>query len=46
MSWKVTGALDSRFRGNGGRAATFCPTREGGYPESIIRLDLSNNQQN
>jgi hypothetical protein len=32
--------LDTRLRGNDGRAVTLCHTREGGYSESITQLGL------
>ena len=32
---EIVRALDFRFRSNDDKAATFCHTREGGYPESI-----------
>ena len=30
--------LDSRLRGNDGKFAILCHTREGGYPESMVQL--------
>jgi hypothetical protein len=32
---EIVRPLDFRFRRNDDKAATFCHTREGGYPESI-----------
>jgi hypothetical protein len=37
---KFVRILDSRLRGNDGRAVTLRHTREGGYPESITQLGL------
>jgi hypothetical protein len=41
VSWEYLAQLDTRLRGYDGRAATFCLTREGGYPGSINQLGLS-----
>ncbi len=38
---EIARALDIRLRGYDGEAATFCHTREGGYPEFKTQLGLS-----
>jgi hypothetical protein len=44
VSWEYSAQLDTRLRVYDGKAATFCLTREGGYPESIASLVFLHNR--